>query len=131
MFYKMYHMLFKSWSCVVYFLYTLYKLLTCVVQNIFICFVRKFICCLRNSYMFEIFVICCVNFCHMLCKKFHMLCNSWTTYLIFVQHIRWAVGIRCWNSLSKALHAVGFLCNISIAMDFCDACRKIKLCRVT
>jgi len=26
--------------------------------------------------------------------------------MTFVQHIRWAVGIRCWNTLSKALHAV-------------------------
>jgi len=42
----------------------------------------------------------------MLCKKFHMLCNSKTTYMSFVQHFRWAVGIRCCNTLSKALHAV-------------------------
>ena len=26
--------------------------------------------------------------------------------MTFVQHMRWAVGIRCWNTLSKALHAV-------------------------
>jgi len=51
MLYEMYHMLFKSWSYVVYFLYMLYKLLTCAVQDIFICCVGKFACCLRNSYM--------------------------------------------------------------------------------
>ena len=107
MFYEMYHRLFKSWSCVVYFLYMLYKLLTCAVQDIFICCVRKFTCCPRNSYMLsdflsyvvQIFVICCVRY-------VHMLRNSWTTYMTFVQHMRWAVGIRCWNTLSKALHAV-------------------------
>jgi len=53
---KMYHMLFKSWSCVVYFLYMLYKLLTYVVQNIFICCVRKFMNCPRNSHMLSNFL---------------------------------------------------------------------------
>ena len=40
------------------------------------------------------------------CKIYHTLCNSYTTYMTFVQHMRWDVGIRYWNTLSKALHAV-------------------------
>jgi len=30
----------------------------------------------KFMYVVYFFVICCVNFCHMLCRIFHMLCNS-------------------------------------------------------